>query len=72
MKVLKKLQQKGNFLALLAERTEAGILLSASFAAVGCMREAVTVRSILKVDSKFKCHTCANEHTDIADDCPGI
>ena len=24
------------------------------------------------MDSKFKCHTCGNQHTDIAGDCPAI
>ena len=30
------------------------------------------IRSKLKEESKFKCQTCANEQTGIAEDCPGI
>ena len=29
------------------------------------------IRDKLKEDGKFKCQTCANQQTDIAEDCPG-
>ena len=30
------------------------------------------IKGKLKYDSKFKCETCANQQTDITEDCPGI
>ena len=30
------------------------------------------IRGRLKEDSKFKYHKCANQPTDVAEDCPGI
>ena len=32
----------------------------------------IGIRGKLKKDSKFKCQACANQQTDIAEDCPGI
>ena len=31
-----------------------------------------SIRGKLKEDSKFKCQTCGNQQTDVAEDCPGI
>ena len=31
-----------------------------------------SIRDKLKEDRKFKCQTCANQQTDIAEDCPDI
>ena len=69
--MLKKLRQKTSFLVRFAENIKPVISSCASVAGVGCMGN-VVVLGKLKEDSNFKYQACANQPTDISEDCPSV
>ena len=62
--ILEKLHQKASFLLLFAERMQAVIPSSASFAGAACIKDVMASSGTggkLKECDKFKCQTCPNQ-----------
>ena len=67
-----KVTEEGNFLCAVSSKDVGSNSILCQFSRWWVQKRCSNMRDILKENSRFKCHTCANQQTDILEECPGI
>ena len=62
-----KVTVEGEFICVFCKKSVGSNSIICQF----CSIDNEYMRGELNKDSKFRCQTCANQQTDIAEDCPG-